>query len=61
MGTNRLDPRAFTVHVVPSSLPTGAHQAAWMAKRRCDRQAPLLVLTAEVDFLIDELARNGRF
>lgn len=61
METSRFDPLAFTVHLVPSSLPTRAHQAAWMAKRKCDRQALLLVLTAEIDFLIDDLARKGRY
>ena len=61
MRTSRIDPRPFIIHLVPESLPTRAHQAAWMADRACKEQALLLVLTAEVDLFVNDLAKKGRF
>lgn len=61
MQTSRINPRPFTIHVVPDSLPTRAHQAAWMADRACKEQALLLVLTADVDLFVNDLAKKGRF
>ncbi len=53
--------RDLKVHMVPDNLPTRAHQAAWMAERNCAQQALLLVLTAEIDALVNDLAKGGQF
>lgn len=49
--------KTLAIHVVPDSLPTRAHQVAWMADRGCDLQAMLLVVSADVDALADRPSR----
>ena len=51
----------LTLHRVPDDLPTRMHQAAWMAERKCEGQARLLALTADVDRLIDAMIEKKKF
>ena len=53
--------RSMTLHRVPDDLPTRIHQAAWMAEQACEDQARLLVLTANVDRLIDSMIEKKKF
>ena len=51
----------LTVHLVPEDLPTRIHKAAWMAENKCDKQATLLVVFSDIDKLIDQMAKEGKF
>ncbi len=53
--------QAVKVHVVPNDLPTRAHQAAWMMEKGCGEQARLLVVTANIDRMIQDLEKAGQF
>jgi hypothetical protein len=50
-----------TVHQMPGDLPTRAHQAAWMAGKGCEAQARILIVTANVDHMIQDLEKAGQF
>jgi hypothetical protein len=53
--------QTVTVHQVPSDLPTRAHQAAWMVEKGCSDQARLLVVTANIDHMIQDMEKAGQF
>ena len=46
---------------MPKDLPTRAHMAGWMAENACDDQAVLLMLTAEIDWMLSGLVKSGEF
>ena len=52
---------AFELHKVPGDLPTRIHIAAWMAEKKCDQQAMLLVVNSDVDKMLEGLAQDGKF
>ncbi len=51
----------LTVHQMPGDLPTRAHQAAWMAGKGCEDQARILIVTANIDHMIQDLEKAGQF
>lgn len=53
--------QTVTVHQMPNDLPTRAHQAAWMAGKGCEEQARILIVTANVDHMIQDLEKAGQF
>lgn len=54
-------PTLVKLKTVPAGLPTRMHAAAWMSDHECKEQARLLVLSADIDHLIGELAKDGKF
>lgn len=54
-------PKTFTLHSLPKDLPTRGHQAAWMAENNCVDQAVLLVVSADIDKLLDSMAREFKY
>ncbi|MBF0251765.1 MAG: hypothetical protein HQL35_14180 [Alphaproteobacteria bacterium] len=50
-----------TAHAVPADMPTRMHIAAWMSENGCDSQATLLVVSADIDKLLEGLAQSGKF
>jgi len=55
------DTKTLTLHKIPAELPTRIHKAAWMAENNCSQQAMLLVVSADVDKLLDTLSEEGKF
>ena len=53
--------KTLTLHKVPKQLPTRVHQAAWMAEQKCDQQAVLLVVSSDVESMVDSLIKGGKF
>ncbi len=54
-------PTLVELRSVPGGLPTRMHAAAWMSDHDCKEQAKVLVLSADIDHLIGELAKDGKF
>ena len=59
--TGNAKAKTLILHKLPSDLPTRVHKAAWMAENKCDQQAMLLVVSADVDKLLDALSQEGKF
>ena len=55
------DSRLIEFKKLPKDLPTRAHMAGWMAENACDDQAVLLMLTAEIDWMLSGLVKSGEF
>lgn len=55
------DRRAIEFRKLPADLPTRAHMAGWMADNACDDQAVLLMLNAEIDWMLSGLVKSGEF
>ncbi len=55
------DSRSIEFKKLPSDLPTRAHMAGWMGENACDDQAVLLMLTAEIDWMLTGLVKSGEF
>lgn len=53
--------RAIEFRKLPADLPTRAHMASWMADNACDDQAVLLMLNAEIDWMLSGLVKSGEF
>lgn len=58
---NKNTEQSLNLIELPVNLPTRIHMAAWMSDKGCERQALLLVLNAEIDKMIDDLTRQGKF
>lgn len=54
-------PTLLEIRSVPAGMPTRMHAAAWMSDNDCKEQARLLVLSADIDKLIGDLAEEGKF
>lgn len=55
------DKRFIEFKKLPQDLPTRAHMAGWMADNACDDQAVLLMLSAEIDWMLSGLVKSGEF
>lgn len=55
------DKRLIEFKKLPKDLPTRAHMAGWMADNACDDQAVLLMLSAEIDWMLSGLVKSGEF
>jgi len=44
--------QVFSVHMVPDGLPSLAHQAAWMMENGCGEQARLLIVSSDIDHVV---------
>lgn len=58
---NQSDKRLIEFKKLPTDLPTRAHMAGWMAENACDDQAVLLMLSAEIDWMLSGLVKSGEF
>lgn len=55
------DAKQITLHLLPDNLPTRAHLASALAKKKCSRQAAQLLIEAEIDKLLGQLITKGKF
>lgn len=53
--------KRLVLHILPDDLPTRAHQAVWMAEQKCETQAVLLVVSADVEAFLDDMIKKGDF